>query len=230
MEANPRELTMSRTITALGILLTTAAMPILAQRFDNVVRADFFAGFRGDEARLARGMEACEKALAQNPGDPPALVWHGNGLFFKSGQAFRKGDWQAGQKMLDQGLKEMDAGVALAPGDLQTIIPRGAALLAGAPFMGDDASARPLVVKAVADYEKALALQGAVQAGHSRGEILGGLAIGYRLLADRDNTEKYLKRIVEEMPGTAYAERAKGWLARPDTMQRTDRFCIGCHE
>src|SRR6266849_1135960 len=127
---------MTRTMTAFAVLLTTAVTPIFAQRFDMMVRADFFAGFRGDEERLARGMEACEKALAQHPNDPPALVWHGNGLFFKSGQVFRTGDWQAGQKLLDQGLKEMDAAVALAPNDLQTLIPRGAALLAGAPFFG----------------------------------------------------------------------------------------------
>jgi hypothetical protein len=222
---------MKRTLTALGVLVATAAVPILAQRFDNLVRADFFAGFRGDQARLERGMSACEKALADNPKDAPALVWHGNGLFFKSGQLFRSGDWQAGLKMQQQGLKEMDDGVALAPNDLQTLIPRGAALLAGAPFIDDDAQARPLVQKAVGDYEKVLGLQGAsIRAGHSRGELLGGLAVGYRLLGDGDRSSAILKRIVAEMPGTAYAAKAAAWLADPDSVKKSDRFCIGCHE
>jgi hypothetical protein len=222
---------MRRAITALAIFLTTAVCPILAQRFDMTVRADFFAGFRGDEARLARGMEACEKVLAQNPRDPGALVWHGNGLFFKSAAAFGSGDWQAGLKMQERALKEMDDAVALAPNDLQTLIPRGAALLGGAPFFSDEAAARPLVMKAIGDYEKVLTLQGmATVVGHSRGELLGGLAVGYRLLGDREHTTQYLRRIVDEMPGTAYAARANGWLANPDSMKKTDRFCIGCHE
>ena len=143
-------------MTAVAIFITTAAAPILAQRLDMMVRADFFAGFRGDQARLADGMEACEKVLARNPKDPAALVWHGNGLFFKSGERLRAGDWQAGLKMHEQALKEMDDAVALAPNELQTLIPRGAALLGGAPFFPDDAMARPLVMKAVGDYEKAL--------------------------------------------------------------------------
>jgi tetratricopeptide (TPR) repeat protein len=222
---------MTRTMIALAVFITTAAAPILAQRFDMMVRSDFFAGFRGDEARLAKGMEACEKVLSQNPKDPAALVWHGNGLFFKSAEVFRTGDWQAGLKMQEQALKEMDDAVALAPNDLQTLIPRGAALLAGAPFFPDEATARPLVMKAVSDYEKVLTLQdGTRVVGHSRGELLGGLAVGYRLLGDRDHAAKYLRRIVDEMPATAYAERANGWLANPDSMKRTDRFCIGCHE
>src|SRR5476651_2519914 len=139
---------MTRTMTALAIFITTAAAPMLAQRFDMMVRADFFAGFRGDHARFARGMEACEKALVRNPKDPAALVWHGNGLFFKSGEILRTGDWQAGVKMQQQALKEMDDAVALAPNDLQTLIPRGAALLAGAPFFPDEATARPQIGRA----------------------------------------------------------------------------------
>src|SRR5579872_3270589 len=195
---------MTRTTTAfavLGILVSSAATPILAQRFDNVVRSDFFAGFRGDPARLARGMAACEQALAENPKNAAALVWHGNGLFFKSGEIFRTGNWQAGTTMQQQGLKEMDDAVALAPDDLQTLIPRGAALLAGAPFLSDENAARPLVEKAVGDYEKALSLQKtAPTVGHPRGEILGGLAIGYRLLHDGANSAKYLSASSRKCP------------------------------
>src|SRR3989442_1518273 len=113
---------MTRTTTALAILLTTAALPLLAQRFDNLVRADFFAGYGGDEARLARGMEACEKALAADPRNAAALVWHGGGLFFQSGIKFRAGDWRSGLDLQQRGLKEMDDAVALAPDDLETLI------------------------------------------------------------------------------------------------------------
>ena len=48
-------------------------------RFDYQVRADFFAGFAGDEARLRKAMETCELVLADNPAHAEALVWHGSG-------------------------------------------------------------------------------------------------------------------------------------------------------
>jgi len=224
---------MTKTVTAIGVLISAMATSLLAQRFDNLVRADFFAGYRGDSARLARGMATCEQALAKDPADAPALVWHGGGLLFLSGQRFREGDWRGGLEMQNRGLKEMDDAVALRPDSLETLIPRGATLLASAPYFPDDGSARPILLKAVGDYEKVDRLQGAVavpRAAHSRGELLGGLAVGYRLLGDRDNATKYLQRIVAELPGTPYAAKANEWLARPGDVKKTDRFCLGCHE
>jgi hypothetical protein len=222
---------MKRTMTALGIFLAAAAGPLLAQRFDNVVRADFFAGYQGDAARLARGMDTCEKALAADPKNAAALVWHGGGLYFQSGQKFRAGDWQAGLEMQRRGLKEMDDAVALRA-DEQTLIPRGAVLLASAPFL-PDADARPVTEKGIADWERVVELQRGdttPRAVHSRGELLGGLAIGYRILGNEEKSTAYLKRIVAELPGSPYAERAKGWLENPTSVRKTDRFCIGCHE
>jgi tetratricopeptide (TPR) repeat protein len=223
---------MKRAMTALAIFFAAAAAPLLAQRFDNVVRADFFAGYQGDAARLARAMDTCEKALAADPKNAAALVWHGGGLYFQSGQKFRAGDWQKGLEMQERGLKEMDDAVALRPDDLQTLIPRGAVLLASAPFLPDP-DARPLTEKGIADWERVLELQrgdATPRAVHSRGELLGGLAIGYRLLGNEEKSAAYLKRIVAELPGSPYAERAAGWLEHPASVKKTDRFCIGCHE
>src|SRR5258706_13442887 len=66
--------------------------PAASQRFDYLVRADFFAGAAGDEARLAHVMDVCEQALAQNPNHAEAHVWHGAGLLVRAGRAFRHGD------------------------------------------------------------------------------------------------------------------------------------------
>ena len=42
-----------------------------ADRFGLVMRADFFAGFAGSEARLAKGMEACERVRdGRDPEEP----------------------------------------------------------------------------------------------------------------------------------------------------------------
>jgi hypothetical protein len=56
-----------------------------SQRFDYLVRADFFAGVAGDEARLDKAIELCEHALEQNPSHAEALVWHGAGLLASPG-------------------------------------------------------------------------------------------------------------------------------------------------
>ncbi len=93
------------------------------ERFDFLVRADFFAGFAGDQAALERGMKVCEAALAKNPNHAEALVWRGGGLVFIAGQSFQKGDFGKGVELWDRGLKEMDRAVELEPGNECDSIP-----------------------------------------------------------------------------------------------------------
>jgi tetratricopeptide (TPR) repeat protein len=201
------------------------------QRFDSKVREDFFAGFAGDNARLERGMKTCEQALAANPKDAPALVWHGSGLYFQSGVAYRKGDIDAGTKLRRQGMQEMEDAVTLAPDSLQTRIPRGAILIASARFM-DDALAKPLLETGVADYERAMDLEKAylpTASVHSRGELIGGLADGYRRLGNTEKSRELLQRLVQELPGSLYEKQAKRWLADLGAVGKQERFCLGCH-
>ena len=103
------------TVLFAALLLSQAAPRSADQRFDMVVRSDFFAGFAGDEARLKKGMDACEKALADNPKNAEALVWHGSGLAFQAGAAFRTGDAQTGGGLWTRGMEEMDRAVSLEP-------------------------------------------------------------------------------------------------------------------
>src|ERR1700730_2395131 len=111
-------------VIALALGISLAREP--GTRLDIVVREAFFAGLRGDGARLDRAMKKCEVVLATEPRNPPALVWHGAGLYFQSGQAFRRGDTVAGLEMNRRGLKEMADAVALEQESLQTRIPRAA--------------------------------------------------------------------------------------------------------
>jgi hypothetical protein len=125
------------------IVLSLVGFAVLSAqpRFDYLVRNDFFAGFGGDGAALDRGMKACEQVLAQNPMDAEAMVWHG-GLFYMSGQLFRKGDPSKGMELYERGIKEMDDAVTLAPTNVGVLIPRGATLLTVSRAMppGDPAS------------------------------------------------------------------------------------------
>src|ERR1700730_8741854 len=106
----------SKMVGKMALALTAGALFLMAsERFDKVVRGDFFAGFAGDKAALDRGMKACEEKLAENPKHAEAMVWHGSGLVFLAGQAFQKGDFGTGGPLWDKGMKEMDGAALLEP-------------------------------------------------------------------------------------------------------------------
>src|SRR5689334_10931479 len=129
------------------------------ERFDFLVREDFFAGFEGDQAAFERGMKTCEDVLAKNPKHAEALVWHGGGLVFRAGQQFQKGDLQHGMETWNRGLKEMDEAVGLEPENVGVRIPRGATLLVASRFARPENESHRLLELAVSDYEKVLQLQ-----------------------------------------------------------------------
>src|SRR5262249_46468915 len=153
------------------------------------------------EARLKKGMETCERVLADDPKHAEALVWHGSGLFFEAGAAFRQGDSARGGDLFGRAMKEMDDAVALAPDNVAGLMPRGAVLLAGTRFMPPDQAA-PLIRKALGDYEKTLDVQSdsgvfATLGDHPKGELLFGLAEGYGRLGQPEKARLYFERLIK---------------------------------
>jgi tetratricopeptide (TPR) repeat protein len=215
-------------------LAITAATQTPPERFDLVVRTDFFAGFAGDEARLNKGMDTCERTLAENPKHAEALVWHGSGLAFKAGTAFQRGDAQTGMDLWTKGTGEMDQAVALAPDSVGVRIPRGALLLTASRNMPPQV-ARPLIEKAVGDYEHTLELQSAsgvfaTLGDHPKGELLFGLAEGYSRLGQTDKARAYFERLVKDAPGSGQTPKAREWLASGTLPPSTGLGCVGCHK
>ena len=51
---------------------------------------------------LARGMKKCEQALAKDPKNAEALVWHGSGLSYDAKRAFMAGDVEKGPRIQAQ--------------------------------------------------------------------------------------------------------------------------------
>lgn len=221
---------------ALAKLILTVILGVFdlvapGQRFDMVVRADFFAGYAGDEARLKKAMALCESILAENPNHAEALVWHGSGLIYGAGQAFRAGDPAAGLQLFQSGLKEVNQAVALAPDDVAVLIPRGAVLLAATATM-EPAQARPLVEVAVADYEKVLEIQAPyfdTLGDHPRGELLFGLAEGSARLGRLDKARMYFERLVKDVPASGQSPRAREWLDTGSIPKVPGIGCVGCH-
>jgi len=199
-------------------------------RFDEIVRPDFFAGFRGDAARLQRGMKRCEEALAADPGNADALVWHGAGLMFLAGEAAARQDFQTAGERAGRGREEMDRADRLAPDSLSVMLVRAVTLSASAPNIRDRAQGRMMQQSAVEAFERALVIQTPYlerMSEHSRGELLAGLAEGWSRLGETDKSRAYLQRIVRELPDTRYSTRARAWLE--DGPQSGPLTCLTCH-
>ncbi|MBM3795432.1 MAG: hypothetical protein FJW31_15515 [Acidobacteria bacterium] len=217
-----KQTTLILTWIAAAVALAQAPAP---ERYDHKVRHMLFAGFAGDAAKFEKGMEILEATLAESPNHAEAPVWHG------SGTLFRQCDTQKGLEACGRGIAEMDRAVDLAPDNAGVRVPRAATLLAAAPFMRGSPMTKQLIEKAIGDYEKTLSLQAAVfdkLGTHPRGELLQGLANGYRLSGQDAKAKEVFARLERDLPGTPYAQRAAKFR-ETGTLAPAETTCIGCH-
>jgi hypothetical protein len=221
------------TVTFTLALAIATVYPAAQQtdRFDYVVREDFFAGFAGDADRMAKAMATCERVLAENPLHAEALVWHGTGLMSQAGSALQGGDQKRGAELWARGLAETDKAVSIAPDDPGVLIPRAAVLLQATRMM-PEAVARPLIASAVANYERVLVVQRNFQSlgDHPKGELLFGLAEGYARLGDLSAARRYFERLVSDAPQSGQAPRARTWLDTGALPAVGGLGCVGCHK
>jgi tetratricopeptide (TPR) repeat protein len=220
-------------VAGLMAILFAAPQAPATQRFDYLVRGDFFAGMAGDEARLQKAKTLCEETLAANPKHAEALVWHGGILFFEAGRSFGKGDFAAGGQLFQRAMQEMNDAVALAPDNPGVLIPRAAVLIEGTRQMAPD-MAKPLLESAVGNYQHVLEIQQAkwsTLGDHAKGELLFGLAEASARLGRQDDARKYFNRLVSDAPGSGQAPRAKAWL-ETGTIPKANGIanCTGCHK
>jgi hypothetical protein len=199
-------------------------------RFDMEVRADFFAGFSGNQARFQRAMQRCEEVLGVDPKHAEAMVWHGSGLITMGGGAFQKGDFKKGMELWTKGLDEMEEAVELEPDNVAVRIPRGATLFEASRQLPDPKQAEALVRTAVGDFEHTLALQKTTfsqLSDHAKGELLFGLADGWARLGDKAKAAQYFTRLTADAATSGRVTYAKAWLdgAPPKDPGR----CVGCH-
>jgi len=202
------------------------------QRFDMQVREDFFAGFAGDAESLERGMKKCEDVLAKDPKNAEVLVWHGAGLSYSAKKEFMAGNVEKGREVQARGVQEINDAVALRPDDVAVLVPRASVLLSAALHVPSPEVAKRNFQIAAGDYEKTLQLQTpyfATVPVHSKGELLGGLAEAWNGLGETEKSRGYLKRIVEELPGTVYARKAKEVLEGGAKAGALGTTCLSCH-
>jgi tetratricopeptide (TPR) repeat protein len=211
--------------------LLAAAASFAQPRLDLLVRNDFFAGFAGNKEALERGLKKCEAVLATDPKNPEAMVWHGSGVFYNSGQAARAKDYPKAMELYKRGLDEMAAAIALAPDNVAVIIPRGATLIIASQAMMDAPNGKELLQTGLADYEKVLSLQHGyfdTLNGHARGELLFGLAEGYARIGDQTRAREYFQKLAAvDDPENGHLRQAKAFL-QSNTLEGP-RTCVGCH-
>lgn len=216
----------------LPILLVLTFLLNAQQRFDLIVRDDFFAGMFGDAARLDKGMRYTEEILRREPRHAQALVWHGSGMCTRAANAWTAGNDRLGRRLWKQGITEMNRARALAPTDVGVKIGRAAFLIGMSQAGWDpaDRQARTLLQSAIDDYETVYAAQAPrfmTLSEHSRCELLFGLAAGWSRLDQPPKARSYLNRIVEACSDSPYATEAREYLAVDKPA--IDHNCIGCH-
>ncbi len=98
-------------------------------RLDKQIRADFMAGFQGDQAALERASAAAAKILEAQPRHAEAMVWLGAATLKLSGDAFLKdGDQEKGTELWKKGNGQMDQAVELEPDNIAVRVTRGSTL------------------------------------------------------------------------------------------------------
>jgi tetratricopeptide (TPR) repeat protein len=175
-------------------------------------------------------MATIEEKLKEHPDHAEALVWRGAGRTFMAGRAFEGGDLVRARVMAAEGIADMDRAIALEPNNIGVLIPRAAVLLGVARNQRDPARARELAGQAAANFETALALRKPAfdrLGQHNRGEYLSGLAESWALAGNQETAERYLRRIIAELPNSRYAERAAAKLANWE--DRAPLNCQSCH-
>ena len=213
-------------MTVVGVAVTSYAQ----ERFDYQVRDDMFRAFGGNEAAYKSAMATIEEKLKEQPDHAEALVWRGAGRAFMAGRVLESGDTAGARAMASAGMADMDRALALEPNNIGVLIPRAAVLLGMARNQRDAARTRELAGQAAANFETALALrqQAFDRLGqHNRGEYLSGLAESWALAGNQDTAERYLRRILVELPNSRYAERAAAKLGNWE--DRAPLNCQSCH-
>jgi hypothetical protein len=212
------------------MVLCGVAVTYAQERFDNAVRDDMFRGFAGNQAAMRNALSVIDAKLQEDPNHAEALVWRGAAHYFEAGQAFRAGDVARGRDLAASAMADLDRALSLAPRTIGVLIPRATVLLAAARNQPDPARARDLATLAATDFEAAFAIRQRTfdQLGqHNRGEYLSGLAESWALAGDKAAAERYLQRVIAELPNTRYADRAAAKLANWDDHGALN--CQSCH-
>jgi hypothetical protein len=221
----------TKRIILITVSLAAMAQAVHAGKLDAKVRNDFFSGFSGDTAALERGMQISGELIQAEPdASAEALAWHGGGLIFLAGQKFRQGDMAAGGQMWGKGIEEMEKAGRMEPDNPAILVPR-ASVWFTASRNAPPQMAKPILAKAVADYEHVYELQKTYfdnLSTHMRSELLFGMADGNARMGNNDKAREFFTKLAAIGPESGHLEQAKLYLSGEKYDVRGPG-CHGCH-
>jgi tetratricopeptide (TPR) repeat protein len=195
------------------------------------VREDLFAGFLVDDLeRFESGVRKVEAALAEQPGSSAARSWLASSQMYRAVRAHKAGNREEFDRWFKTSLETFSR-AAESPNI-------GVFAIRGGTFavFADQLPAEHQIDAYRRVHESYSALK-AEQAPffdklpvHMRGEVLAGLAQASARLGRNEEAESWLKQILETMPGTPYASRAKRWQEKPEVSKSTSLTCQTCHD
>jgi tetratricopeptide (TPR) repeat protein len=199
-----------------------------------IVREDIFAGFLvNDLERLAKGEKNLEVLLAERPQEKaPLLAWKAGIALTRAAHAHEAGkkadferEYRKAVSLFEEAAKAgpTNGGViAITGGSYSQLADRLPEPQRAAGWQAAYQAYR-MLLQAQKDQVDGFPL-------HLKGELLGGLALTAQRTGRADEAGPYLERIVQSMPGTAYATAARRWIERPETRAKSSVACHSCHE
>jgi hypothetical protein len=228
-----------------GLLVFVAGLTALAQdagtpKFDprlsihSILREDIFAGFMANDLdRLARGEKNLLALETERPAVKAELVaWKGCIALTRAAQANEAHRDAESQRHYREA-------VALFSEAARLGTPTGGvhAITGGSNLALGDRLPEPVRAEAWSTaYRSYKSLWEAQREGvdqlplHLKGELLAGVAQTAQRTGHSEEAAQFTRRIVETMPGTAYATAARRWVEKPETMSRGSIACQTCHE
>ena len=209
-------------------------VPQPGQRFDHLVREDFFNGMFNDDAEaFDRALQLCESTLRAHPDHYEAMVWLGSGRLHQSGQISAEQP-QLATALWAEGLQLMHTACAMDPDNISVLIPRAATLVQiGRSVPLSDNERLTLLNLAVYDYERTLQIQKPyfdTLSPHARAELLFGLGDGWHQLKNSQRANRYFERVIADDPDSEQAELSRLFIkGELDAAALKNRNCAGCH-
>jgi hypothetical protein len=236
---------LKRIIFVFGFLTLLAAAAAMSQnsnarKFDSrltvhtLLREDLFAGFISDNMdRFTQGEKNLELLLAERPGERAELLaWKGGARLYRGVKALAAGrqDEYATEYKASSDLFAEAKRTPHEPGGVEAIIAASYALFADKLSPQHRAAAWQ---DSYANYRELWKRQSAGLAGlplHIKGELLAGMAVSAQRTGQKAETETYVDKIIELMPNSAYATRARQWKDNPASAAQSTLICQSCHE
>ena len=200
------------------------------------VREDIFAGFMvNDMERFASGMRKVDDILAANPRAADAICWKGGGELYLAARAHETGRAAEFEPLYAKALATFDQ--CRKAGEGTPYMGAVHAISGGSWAVSADRLPERLRREAWANVRLHYAALQVVQKDsfaklppHMKGEVLAGLAQASQRLGDEADFQRRLTDLIDQLPGTVYASRAKRWQENPATAATTSITCQTCHD